>query len=171
MRQRSLLNCASSEPHALHRRSTFGGCKLADVSAPKTTVLVASLAGDATVPPPVARATEREPVAMSGVGQTAQSEGTSPRLACDAAREVVRSSPSLKLPEHPWSPTRGLRRAGDSLPAAGRSRPPFTGLPAKGDRLVRVGMLSTAGHPAHGDRSPRFPPAAALPPRRPYAFA
>jgi len=106
---------AASHTHS-NRRTVFRRCKLTEERTPKTTVPVAPLAGDTTVPPPVARAVKRDTVATSSVGQTAQSEGTSPAPHATPHGEVARSSPPLNVPEHPWSPTR-RRELGWRLPA------------------------------------------------------
>jgi hypothetical protein len=57
------------------------------------------------------------------------------------------------------------------VPNLSRPRSPPDRPPAKGNVLTKIGMLSTAEDPAHGNCSPCSSPAVDPPLRRPPAFA
>jgi hypothetical protein len=105
---------------------------------------------------------------MGCVGRTAWSKGPPHASRATPHDEVAESSPSPKLLEHPMVVDSELPK-GWRLPPfpLSRPRPSLVRRPAKGNALVKVGMLSAAEDPAHDDCSPCYSPAVGRPSRRP----
>lgn len=91
---------------------------------------------------------------MNCVGRTAWSKGPPHASRATPHDEVAEGSPSPKLLEHPMVVDSEFAK-GWRLPSfpLSRPRPSFARRPAKGNVLMKVGMLSTAEDPAHDDCS------------------